>query len=364
MGGAAAHMRPCACIPAIQVFTTTDSVLQTCRPVGGTGAGGPRMYDFSQQVDDNGRLQVVITEIDTQHKLRLQLLDPGEGCGCRGWGETLPVRLRSMHSHWLCRERGYIVVRPPHFQHREVDFLVSFTAPTATNTNRASAMASTTPTYYCSRIPPHLRHLHWSALATERTEDLAANVILIADRTSGVLKALAKFENPDFIHTCTPDSGDSAPNPQRTSKRNRRSTPRPPLIFDLARYGLQFQLQPQNGELHSLQYTGYRLRPQQQLVKEQLQQASTDNAAGRVEGEYTLTEPEVEYTLPRFSRYLVLEKAGREAGTLHGGGGQRADTLVLVPVGLVVRDDAEGCVDVQLPDCCEASLQVTDSNLS
>jgi hypothetical protein len=53
--------------------------------------------------------QLVITELDTtqqksgRQQLELELLDVGADCSCGAWGSQLPIRLREMCSHWLCR---------------------------------------------------------------------------------------------------------------------------------------------------------------------------------------------------------------------------------------------------------------------
>lgn len=69
-----------------------SGVYQTTRPV------RKRFYEFSLAKDGD----LVIVEIDERGN-KLQLLDVGENCGCGAWGQQLPVRLRELYSHWLCR---------------------------------------------------------------------------------------------------------------------------------------------------------------------------------------------------------------------------------------------------------------------
>jgi hypothetical protein len=67
--------------------------LKTLRPVGG------RFYTFRLV---GQHLEVL--EEDTAQGCTLELLDVGsKDCSCPGWGKQLPVRIRQLHSHWLCR---------------------------------------------------------------------------------------------------------------------------------------------------------------------------------------------------------------------------------------------------------------------
>ncbi len=51
--------------------------------------------------------QLAVIEVHRQpvHPMmsQLQLLDTGLDSTCEPWGTELPVRLRLMHSHWICR---------------------------------------------------------------------------------------------------------------------------------------------------------------------------------------------------------------------------------------------------------------------
>jgi hypothetical protein len=66
--------------------------MKTTRPVHG------RFYHFFLQGS-----QLVVREIDKQDNATLELLDTGPDGACGLWGAALPVRLRLLHSHWLCR---------------------------------------------------------------------------------------------------------------------------------------------------------------------------------------------------------------------------------------------------------------------
>lgn len=76
-----------------EIVRTASGVLQTIQPVQGC------FYDFS--LCDSGKL--VITELDKQFEVELELLDVGSDGKCGSWGSSLPVRLQHLHSHWLCR---------------------------------------------------------------------------------------------------------------------------------------------------------------------------------------------------------------------------------------------------------------------
>ena len=80
------------CMPeTLQVERLASGTFRTLRPVHG------RMYSFT--LGDGG--QLLVEERDPAQRVTLQLLDPKDDCG--SWGCELPVRLRELHSHWLCR---------------------------------------------------------------------------------------------------------------------------------------------------------------------------------------------------------------------------------------------------------------------
>ncbi|GIL51276.1 hypothetical protein Vafri_7116, partial [Volvox africanus] len=66
-----------------------------------------RRYRFV--LGSGGRL--VISEVDPERRVELELLDAGTDGQCGQWGAELPPRLRGMQSHWLCRDRGVVVLR-------------------------------------------------------------------------------------------------------------------------------------------------------------------------------------------------------------------------------------------------------------
>ncbi len=75
-----------------------DGVHRTIAPLGGC------YFEFFIKTSPQALEPVlVVTEIEEGSRHRLQLLDVGEGGNCGQWRAELPVRLRELHSHWLCR---------------------------------------------------------------------------------------------------------------------------------------------------------------------------------------------------------------------------------------------------------------------
>ncbi|KAG2441624.1 hypothetical protein HXX76_003244 [Chlamydomonas incerta] len=322
-----------------------ETVLQTLRKVRG------RLYDFRLCAAAAGQqqAQLVITEEDVENGgERLELLDTGPDSSCRGWGEELPVRLRELHSHWLNRQRGVLVLRPRSFQEHDCVFLAKcLPAGGQGHTLTLPVRTDTLCEYDCRRVPLHLQSRHWrqlepvvlserQAAAGAAAAQSALDDRLVLLRGSQILeRTLAKFEDPSFIHTfCSVSSGEVS-----------FELPRCDLEFSMQQQvaqaqqdpGEQLQQQPapdgpglgrQPGgghevsycQLLSRNYTGYRLRRVQQLAER--------CRAGGGGGVGTAT-----YTLPEFRQYLVLERVPQAAGAHVGA--QRAEVVVLMPAGAV-----------------------------
>ena len=256
-----------------EVAAGSDDVFRTTRATNG------RLYEFSRRTDDG---EVVIEEIDDESGERLELL-PHDGA----WAKDLPARLRTMHSHWLCRAARAIVFRSTGFRVRDADFI-------------AKCSSSEGGPISCYRVPPHLRSYEWQLLL-EKAEDPAYGLgsggkLVLVEEGNIVMSALAKFEPRAVgprtaIHTyLQPDGG---------------------LNIDLPRFGLSFKVDPLSTRqqdvgrgasgIRCVSHGGYQLACDQQL----------------------------EDTLPELTRYLVLVHEGDE------------ETMVLVPRGkVVVRDGA------------------------
>ncbi|KAG2492072.1 hypothetical protein HYH03_009568 [Edaphochlamys debaryana] len=273
------------------------STRQSLRPVNG------RLYEFTS---GQGIRSLVVTEVDVEREVRLELLDVGEGHGCGEWGKQLPPRLRELYSHWLCRERGVIVLRPRNFQEHFVHFIMECRSFT-----RGADSSSGPVLYDCRRVPLHLQRLHWLDLLSDHRVELTDQLVLLSG--CGVRDTvLAKIEDTRFIHCYQPASS------------SQQDGVRPRLLFELPRYGLEFELRS-GGELASRDYPGYRLRRRQLLV-------DTGSYAG-------YGSDRVSCTLPEFHQYLVLERspAVRQLPV----GAQRTDKLVVMPAGSVRRSGGQ-----------------------
>jgi hypothetical protein len=96
-----------------QTCISKDGVLQT------TTRFGDRKVIFEFFLGSNSNLTV--KEIDIEKEIILELLDP-EGA----WAAELPVRLRKLFSHWVCRNNDdlAIILRPIDFEVCHVEFVM------------------------------------------------------------------------------------------------------------------------------------------------------------------------------------------------------------------------------------------------
>ncbi|CAM9398568.1 unnamed protein product [Choristocarpus tenellus] len=260
-----------------EVAASTGGVLKTTHAIGGY------FYEFS--LDHNNDKLCIKEEDAKRGGSVLQLLEHDGD-----WCKDLPVRLRSMHSHWLSREHNTVVLRPIGYERHETDFIIRC------HERAGPGMVDCD----CVRIPTHLRSQNWIDLLNrlERGDvddrDLAAKLIMV-DKSNKVLSILSKFE----------PSATAGPN----SLVHTYLQPNGGILFDLPRFGLLLELDFQqgvggdipSGGIRCLNYQGYRLAECQQLIKPS--------------------------TLREFTRYLVLE-------SVREGGGQ----IILVPQGEVVID--------------------------
>lgn len=212
-----------------EVVMDAAGVLSTTRPVSG------RVYSFF--VDAKGELIVREREDCGDDSVVLELLN-GVPDMVKQWGGDLPIRLRHMHSHWLCRERQVVLLRPQHFNQRDVHFLLL--------ADRSE----------CFRIPEHQQPLPWWDLLamTDSFDSLllpkSSDHLIVHDQNESILRTLGKFETDrTLIHTYLSHKGD--------------------LLFELPRYGLAFELADDIGSsgglLESKNYSGFVLSAEQQL---------------------------------------------------------------------------------------------------
>jgi hypothetical protein len=171
------------------------------------------------------------------------------------------------------------VLRPHNFREHDTHFLLHWAVP---DSAAASPAAPGSLEYVCRRVPLHLREQHWAALLTEHAAGLTDQLVL---HQSDVTRVLSKFESQHFIHAyvdaATPAAAGSSGQGASSGSRKRasigkrkdassssadgnREGPQRAMLFELPRFGLEFELR--GGELRSLDYAGYRLRACQQLV--------------------------------------------------------------------------------------------------
>lgn len=234
-----------------EVAVASNGVFKTIRAISG------RFYEFSREADSD---KVVKEELDKCQGEQLRLLR-FDGA----WGKDLPVRLRTMHSQWLCRDHGAIVMRPKDFRKHDVAFIIQY---------RSSGPAS------CFDVPSHLNSHGCKALLKRiigTGHDLGSKGrLVLLPEGSNVMTVLAKFEpratGPNaLIYTyLQPDGG---------------------LKIELPRFELEFEVESSSTQQKDgcgsgvccRNHLGYQLARAQQLQD----------------------------TLPGLVRYLVLHREGQ-----------------------------------------------------
>lgn len=211
-----------------EVATSAYGAQRTTKPV-----EGGFYYEFSSP--QSGRLTAL--EFDSEHSgVKLELLDP-DGIG--QWGNDLPKRLRVMHSHWLCRARDVIIVRPRFFLQRCVKFLL---VPHDRLSNFGESKAEPAG-WVCFRVPKELQELHWTRLmANEEGKKMEQLLVHSQDPTT---RTLTKFD--DVIHTyAKPSEGKGSF-----------------VTYELCRYSLSFT--HESGAYVSDNFSGFKLSMKQQF---------------------------------------------------------------------------------------------------
>jgi hypothetical protein len=248
---------------------------------------------------------------------------------------------------WLaaaCREEQVIILRPPDFQHHSPLFIIKY--------NTAAAASGQQATYTCWKVPHHLScdSQHWWQLLTQPQlqQQLAAQQLVLMQPGSRIMHVLSKFEQLQFVHVFVPADDSSSSKVQAVPAGS---------CFELPRFGLEFELQ-QDGKLASKGLKGYELAEQQQLVMkhEQKQLATAEQQQPAA----------VDYTLPDFTRYLVLRPSSSSSSVVLPGVG-RSSTLVLVPAGNVCRSSSGSSgygaerIDITLHGASSADLKVSEN---
>ncbi|CAM9355098.1 unnamed protein product [Chrysoparadoxa australica] len=242
-----------------EVKSSSEAIHTTLKPV----AGGCR-YEF--YLNSEGDLRVIELGIGEEEPYLELLLWGAE------WDKQLPVRLREMHSAWVCRKRGVVLLRPLSFLDRKVQFVISLIS----KDGEQQAMGE------CFRVPRELQSKNWPGLVTStaRTEQGELSDMLVLPTEGGYLDqfvaVLSKLEEPALVHCFFIFCKDSK---------------KVMLRLELPRYeGIEFELQ--GGSLVCPNhFFGHKLKSCQQM-----------------EGE-----------LPGFKRYLILQ------------GLQGAEELLLIP---------------------------------
>ena len=175
-------------------------------------------YTFEQCKDN-----LIITEIDCLTNINLQLLEPAGG-----WVKELPERLRMMHSHWYCPERGIILLRDIEFSRRNVHFVIE---------NNPDNNCWT-----CFQIPLYLHESIWNKICEKSIELNQFHALIESNPLRNIFM---KFEDSKFIHIYSLPGGES--------------------VIELPRFQLQFQRNKDSSVIYSLDYTGYNLSPCQQF---------------------------------------------------------------------------------------------------
>eukprot|EP00887_Chlorella_sp_A99_P004660 scaffold4.g4660.t1 len=264
------------------------------------------------------------------------------------------------------RKQRVILLRPHSFRDHSVDFVLQW-EPSSGTLQPVELVCLRVPSQ-----PPELRTTPWRQLLADHRAALSDQLVL---HSSAVTRVLSKFELPEFIHTyvSVPAGADGAGNGScvqsgssedggcmegssssgggcmdgssedslcvdgNSCKEELEGGGQRAMLFELPRFRLSFELR--GGRLRSLDYSGFCLRPCQQLV------------AGAT------------YTLPGLQQCLVLEageSAGQPGGDGRGAAGPQhlGGLRVLVPEGKVQRKAESSRVEVEHSDSSGATLKV------
>ena len=176
-----------------------NGMMKTAMPVHGY------IYEFT--ISREGSL--LVREID-KHENILELLNNAQ---IDIWAPNLPIRLKELNSHWLCRAQGKILIRPIPFHRHTAEFIIDHST--------------------CYRIPTHERSIPWTK--QQLTTD---NMILYKENY------FHKIERRALVHTFIAKTG---------------------IKFHLPRFDLEFELSNDDGIIRSLNYSGYTLSKDQNL---------------------------------------------------------------------------------------------------
>lgn len=119
----------------------------------------------------------------------LELMDADK---IKEWGNTIPVRLQKMYSHWCCRNESTGEVETILFRgKRYCDRAVSFLLHRKTDTS----------TWVCACVPEHKKKHSWHEQLVKEIDDFDHLVLLTGHNSSPIVDLLHKFEpRRDCIH--------------------------------------------------------------------------------------------------------------------------------------------------------------------
>jgi hypothetical protein len=137
--------------------------------------------------------------------------------------KSLPLRLKTMHSHWFCEKEGTVIFRGIKYNEKAISYFVA-------DYNDSGR--------YCYEVPVSYKHKSWTDLYGRRMEFDR----MISNDSSDVAKKLQKFEMSEFVHTLYTASGK--------------------IMYSLPRFDLTFLLD--DGKLHAQQYECFVLSHNQQ----------------------------------------------------------------------------------------------------
>ena len=162
-----------------------------------------RKYQFFKN-----QKQLHILETDPNSNEEFELLDYS---ATSEWAAEMKPRLKQMHSHCLCRQKGAIFLRGRAFNDRSVSYVLLLK-----ESHNEVVEASVHP------VPKHLRSQPTDQLL-EQVHDFGAMVLSTGQKAQSAVSFLEKFEAPDFIHTLQHSNG--------------------VLCFELPRFELSFELE-------------------------------------------------------------------------------------------------------------------------
>ena len=267
---------------SFEIVRSEANVMETVRPVSG------RFYQFCF-IDNRLRIYELLETRNIRTKL--ELLDDTD---LSNW--TLPVRLREMHSHWLNWDKKVVLLRPLDFRNRDVAFFLWFGENTLPHIHHNLPGQPRSAT--CFQVPLHRRKEEWQRLFDGRAEFDRLKL-----HESKMTEILHKCEDSRFLHTFV--------------------TPSLNIKFELPRMKLCFELRD-DGNLHSLTYSGYKLAKCQQL----------------------------DDTLRGLSCYLCLEKVNDSIEMI-----SEMITRVVIPVGTIKRPLSKGTATITTQTAYDAQIE-------